>query len=129
MSTVKIDITTVPTIASLEAKLNRLGQTIAALDAPKEESLNLLLERMTDYPPPPANSTYNRTGDLGNSWEVDLAGSRVHSDIYYGPFVQDYEEQASIHRGRWQTTQSVAAEEEDNIVGIYERAIDEAIRQ
>ena len=74
------------------------------------------------YPPPPANSRYIRTFKLRNSWQVRRAqmkagvvSAKVRSDGSarnrsgrYGGFVMDETMQASVHRGRWHTVQSVA---------------------
>lgn len=61
------------------------------------------------YPPPPPNSTYVRTGDLGAGWRnakprldrrSGSVGLSLHNLVPYTPFVQG-DQQARIHAGRW----------------------------
>lgn len=61
------------------------------------------LAGMGNYPPPPAGSTYERTGEFGTSWSTDeMAPSQVEflNTTDYGALVAG-EEQAWFHRGRW----------------------------
>lgn len=121
-------------MANLE--LRGLDELIAALgrveDLPKllepatREVLTMLRERMQEYPPPPANSTYRRTGNLRESWREyplssgDVLG-RVRSEgaiAPYNRYVQAAADQAWMHEGRWQTEQQVAQEKEEEAVRI-----------
>jgi hypothetical protein len=85
-----------------------------------------LIKRLSTYPAPPPNSTYDRTGNLGAAWaegagavSVDALGTNLyqdrasielHNDVtspsgqHYAGWVQDPEMQARVHQGRWQTT-------------------------
>jgi hypothetical protein len=121
-------------MAELQRKLGELEAVVEQLADPTKDALELLSKRLQLYPPPPPGSTYDRTGALRNSWQETLVMSStvlgiVYNNIDYGPFVQDAEEQAGIHQGRWQTTQSVLEEEEGNIVGLYERHLEELINK
>lgn len=122
-------------MAELGRKLAKLDQAIEQMADPTRDALDLLTKRMQDYPPPPPNSTYDRTDNLKNSWEDTIVVSdttivgTLFSTIVYGPYVQDEEMQAEIHQGRWQTTKSVAEEEEGNIVDIFEREIERLINE
>lgn len=121
-------------MAELRRKLEELDQAIEQMADPTSDALELLSKRMQFYPPPPPNSTYDRTGALRNSWQENLIMSStvlgiVYNNIDYGPYVQDAENQAGIHQGRWDTVQSVAEEEESNIVALYERHLEELVNK
>lgn len=125
-------------LAGLEpmlAKLNAVETILAELAVPTKEVLDLLKERLQKYPPPPPNSTYTRTGNLGNSWEqvIVLSGNaltaKVQSLIGYGQWVQDQIKQAPVHQGRWQTIQSVADDSEEEAVAIYSQFLQELINR
>lgn len=116
----------------LIAKLGKLEDLLSELAEPTRELLELLKLKMQEYPPPPSGSKYIRTYNLRNSWQenIILSGSvlgTLQSDIRYGPYVQDMEQQAAIHQGRWQTIQSVSRETEDEAVEIYESYLKELI--
>jgi len=82
------------------------------------------------YPAPPPGSTYRRTGTLGRLWtsstpSISIAGSvlnaRLGNATPYGPYVQDPDRQAKVHRGRWQTTDDVV----DKHAGVIEPLLKE----
>lgn len=119
-------------LAELRGLLDRLEDVVNRMRTPTEESLNLLKQRMQAYPAPPAGSKYVRTNNLKNSWQENVimdgrTFGRLESRISYGPYVQDADNQAGIHQGRWQTVQSVEEDERDNILGLYERELDRLI--
>lgn len=97
-----------------------------SLKEPTVASTKLLKERMQFYPPPPPNSSYIRTGNLGRSWKRrTILNSRTLGKVFsdhpdYNKFVQGGSTQAGIHRGRWQTDDSVASESENEILTIYD---------
>jgi hypothetical protein len=76
-------------------------------------------EKLQHYPPPPPNSTYERTGDLGRAWAVsaDARGTNLYqdrvsvemkNDMAYAGWVQGVGTQTQQHqRTGWQTTQQV----------------------
>lgn len=122
-------------MAELGRKLALLDGAMSRMSEPASDALTLLRKRMQDYPPPPPNSTYDRTDNLKNSWEETVVVSdttlvgTLFSNISYGPYVQDEETQAGIHQGRWQTTKSVAEDEEGKIVDLFEREIERLINK
>lgn len=121
-------------LAELRGLLKKLADVVDQLRTPTEEALNLLKERMQAYPAPPANSKYERTNNLKNSWQENVILSSpvlgsLSSNIPYGPYVQDAENQAGIHQGRWQTVQSVEEDERGNVIALYERELDRLIAQ
>lgn len=132
MTRLKLSVDVEKTFGQAVAKLLQLRQALLDLSKPTQEALDLLKERMQIYPPPPANSKYDRTFDLKNSWQttVLLSGAtlgKLTSNIPYGPYVQDADNQAGIHQGRWQTVQQVEQEEDANITAIYERELERII--
>lgn len=121
-------------LAELNRKLAELDKVIEQLADPTSDALELLSKRLQFYPAPPPNSTYDRTGALRNSWQETVVMSStvlgiVYNNIDYGPYVQDAEQQAGIHQGRWDTAQSVLEEEEGNIVALYERHLEELVNK
>lgn len=61
---------------------------------------------MQNYAPPPAGSTYIRTGTLGGGWNHAMHGPLRHAitnPVMYAPYVVGDNEQAWVHRGRWWT--------------------------
>lgn len=92
-------------------------------------SLDLLLARVTQYPPPPPNSTYVRGGpgsqNLGQKWTVqverfsDGVEGIIGNNVTYGPYVQSRDMQAWMHQGRWDTIEDIAEDELDMIGRIF----------
>lgn len=72
-----------------------------------QDHLDGELYGMENYAPPPANSTYRRTGRLGSNWGLRRRGkTRVefyNMTPYAGYVVGDgnARRQAAIHAGRW----------------------------
>ncbi len=59
---------------------------------------------MGNYPPPPAGSTYQRTGQLGSwSWRVEKPGGGQYAFTNATPYAGYVvgEDQAFMHRNRW----------------------------
>lgn len=85
------------------------------------------LAGMGNYPPPPAGSTYQRTGEFGSSWSTDeIAPSKVeflntalHADLVAG------EEQAWMHRGRWWVAIKRIEEDIPLLLTYLEKALSE----
>ena len=91
---------------------------------------------MKEYPPTRPNQQYVRTNTLKRSWSrevvwrgADVTG-RVGSNSDMAPYnreVQDAEVQGPLFRGRWQTVQSVARDEQRAIVRMFDERIREQI--
>ena len=111
----------------LIAKLGRL-RTFSALRAPLVRGVSVLHEAIATYPPPPPNSTYVRTGTLGRRWTTKVQTlttfrGTIGNNTVYAPDVQDAAKQRPIHRGRWQTIQSVVSEKRGEILADFQAAI------
>jgi hypothetical protein len=83
-----------------------------------EEGALWMHKRLITYPPERSGQTYERTFDLGASWDITGGGLdwRIASEgVDYNVLVQDEDEQAWMHAGRWTTYQQVAEEGEKRI--------------
>lgn len=87
---------------------------------------------------PPAIGTYVRTGDLGRGWtdstplmQSDAASllAVLTNSVPYGPFVQGTEDQASVHAGRWRTTDQIVDAWEERAAQRIESALGRLIGQ
>nr|NIV32439.1 hypothetical protein [Anaerolineae bacterium] len=96
---------------------------VAAMDG----AADLIRAEIKPYPPKPPNSTYDRTFTLYKSWakKVNRSALRavIGSNVAYAPYVQDQDRQAWMHKGRWQTAQSVARDQARNVQRFIERAL------
>ena len=84
---------------------------------------------LANYPPPPAGSTYRRTGTLGRTWQSEIRATTSHvrailaNPTVYAPYVQDEDSQAMVHRGRWPTIQMLLRAP----VSIFRKRYEEAL--
>ena len=121
------------TIKGLDQLERTLGRATAArtLRRAMNKATLHLQGKMADYPSPPAGSTYRRTGTLGRRWTTDVSGDgkrgRVGNNTLYGPWVQSERLQARWHRGRWQTDEKVAKQEERKVRDFFEDEIERAL--
>ena len=126
-SIVRVTIT-IKGLDSLTKKLDALEKG-AYLKPTVTAGANLLRNEMRRYPPKPPQSTYRRQGTLGKSWTQRVSGGRggwlavIGSFLNYAPYVQDRDRQAAVHRGRWQTVQSVAEENREKVTRFVVQAI------
>ncbi len=107
-----------------------------AMNRAMTDATVLLLRRMKEYPPPRPQQRYVRTNTLKRSWSrevvwrgADVTG-RVGSNSDMAPYnreVQDSETQGEPFRGRWQTVQSVARDEQQTIGRMFNERIREQI--
>jgi len=115
-----------------------VSEAVKKLDPAKmEEYLTKAVDGAADlvradirtYPPPPPQSTYVRTGILGGSWTKKIEriqyGVRaiIGTDTPYAKWVQNAPTQAWMHRGRWQTVQSVAEKQAQAVKRFIEQAL------
>ena len=96
---------------------------VAALDG----AADIIRADIKEYPPKPEGSTYIRTMTLHDSWtkKIDRGGlqATIGTNVGYAPYVQDADRQAWMHRGRWQTAQSVARDKAQDVKRLVERAL------
>ncbi len=129
--------------------LNRASSEIVGmLRAPTQRSLAVLHSGMASYPPPRTGQRYvrgrgptNAAGEvtrltsqqLGKRWTERITTSstairgELGNNVTYGPYVQDSEEQAWMHAGRWSTNEQVAEENTGAIQGFFTDAIQDYI--
>lgn len=101
---------------------------------------NQIVEHLKDsvptYPPPPPNSTYQRTGRLGRGFRTDVKPLQhgvkmiLSNVVVYSPYVISSERtksgagpQARIHRGRWYTLQGHVLKNVDYIKKEFQALI------
>lgn len=117
-----------------EPLVRQLGSLAAfeQLRPPMVRSLARVERRLQTYPPPPPDSTYQRTGLLGRTWTdndpalvVSPSEMRgvVGNKTGYARYVQGDEDQAAVHRGRWMTDAGAIDAEEDAIRRDFEETI------
>ena len=91
------------------------------------DTMSRRLAGMGNYPPPPAGSTYERTGEFGSSWstaelkpsEVEFLNTAPHADLVAG------EDQAWMHRGRWYVAVKRIEEDIPVLLTYLEKALSE----
>ena len=127
-------------IRGLQEAIRGLESLAAEIEAEVEDTVDTSLGRMARalavYPPAVSGSHYNRTEALRRGWTSTDRVFRVgpggidavlRNPVSYAPFVQDEEEQAWMHVGRWQTVQGVQEREEAQIAMDIEAAVGRAI--
>ena len=105
---------------AVRALLDRTpGRVNSAMRGAMTDATVYLLNQMRTYPPQRAGSAYKRTNMLKGSWSRRIEGSGadltgiVSSNGDAAPYnrlVQDREQQARVHRGRWTNTAQDVAE-------------------
>lgn len=87
------------------------------------------------YPPERPAQIYRRTNTLGRSWthsdpEVGLfrISVLIGNNTPYAPYVQDPEQQADVHQGRWQTTRDVMEDRQAWIMREIANGISDHLR-
>jgi hypothetical protein len=97
--------------------------------------LGVLMRQLADEPPELPNQRYRRTHNLSNEWKAAdtkwrLPGTAfLRNSTSYGPYVQDSQFQARVHRGRWPTVQGVLADNADVIEQALRQAGDDALKE
>lgn len=104
--------------SAVQALLSRApGLVSLALRGAVEDGTTYVLAKIKRYPPQRPGSSYTRTHTLEKSWarRIEGRGLEIRGIVAsngamapYNRFVQDRDRQVRIHRGRWQTAQSVA---------------------
>ena len=125
MTTITIDVSEV--VAKLDPK-----DIERAITQSVDGVADVLMGDMKIYPPPPPNSRYVRTGKLGRGWQkhVGFPKSWVGNvGVAYARYVQDYDWQAAIHRGRWQTTEMIARKRMHDIQRLIEQSLERWARR
>ena len=131
-------------IDGVDDVMHRLSRALATETrmAPMQRLKDRLIKRLSTYPPPPPDSTYIRTGELGRGWadegvSVDAIGTNQFADqvsvtmrnpVEYAPFVQGDPglgdpHQAFMHVGRWETDQQAL----DAETGPFLRDLEDSI--
>lgn len=138
------------TIEGVDALFRKFGrvQATALLTPPMHRAVLRLQRRLGTYPPPIPSSRYvrgrgwaNKAGivtrltseKLGSRWTnhvtTDAGGvtGQVGNNASYARWVQSRVDQATVHRGRWETDEGALAKETAAIVNDFKRAINAAL--
>jgi len=122
-------------IEALMKKLKKLSapELTSEIRKTTDKAVKYVHSQVPAYPPPPAGSTYSRTGTLGRgiTTEVRSMGSDVvgliGSPTPYSPWVISTEEapngagpQAWMHRGRWWTLQGVVKKAQEAVFKLFD---------
>ena len=103
----------------------------------RDKALDALRQRAETYPRKRVGQLYKRTGTLGRGWaekrDSDFGGS-VYNAVKYAPYVQgtpgtDNPSQAWMHKGRWASTQMIATEQQQKIIGFYDYAVQQVVKK
>lgn len=118
---------------ALSARLQAAGKAIKPVfTEAMREATALLRKEARVYPPKLPNQKYVRTFRLRRGWKVTRAeaegGEVANVDVPYNIYVQDAKTQATIHRGRWSTDESLATANQTKIVEIFNKAVDKALK-
>lgn len=117
-------------VRGIEALRGRLDVDGLGILQPVMSRAVIRVERaMKKYPTPPSDSSYVRTGTLGRRWthEVQRGASEIRgvvgNNTQYGPWVQNEQFQARVHRGRWLTDEAALRAEAPRAVAEMEAAV------
>ena len=123
-------------LSKLNAKLGRIQNNVTpGLIKTTKKATLLVHSNLPGYPPPPAGSTYRRTGLLGRTITTDVKslGNEVVGVIgtitKYAPWVISKKRvgnrgpQSRAHKVRWWTLQEEVARHRKAIVGMYRKFI------
>lgn len=118
-------------IDDLLKRLDVVGDTKTLRDGMTSVAVSLTT-KLKQYPPAPANSSYQRTGTLRHRWTyaVDDDGSEavIGNVTPYAPYVQGRESQTWFHkRTGWQTAENLLDGKKEDIVKILKQFIQNAL--
>lgn len=118
-------------IEDLIKRLDAAGDTKTLRDGMTSVAVSLTT-KLKQYPPKPANSSYQRTGTLRHRWTyaVDDDGSEavIGNVTPYAPYVQGRESQTWYHkRTGWQTAENLLDGKKEDIVKILKQFIQNAL--
>lgn len=119
-------------IDELLRRFGEAGSTTTLRDAMGEAML-YIHSQVPAYPPPPPESTYQRTGTLGRTINTEVRGfgsetvGVIGSPTEYAPLVIDRQRQAWMHQDRWWTLQDTVEKARDRAVEIIQRRVMEKL--
>jgi hypothetical protein len=118
-------------VDDLLKRLDAVGDTKTLRDGMTSVAVSLTT-KLKQYPPAPANSSYQRTGTLRHRWTyaVDDDGSDavIGNFTPYAPLVQGRESQTWFHkRTGWQTAENLLDGKKEDIVKVLRQFIQKAL--
>lgn len=126
----EIDIPNIqPLLRALESYPDIAGPI---LQKASDAALLGLIPDLANYPAPPPDSTYRRTGTLGRLWAAarpewaaiasGFEGS-IGNATPYGTWVQSAAQQANIHTDRWSTDQEIVDKHAVDTDAYFDQAL------
>lgn len=124
---------TIPKARQLASTFHGFGEKIPNnLRKATGQARKILVAALSEYPPEPAGSTYERTEALKRGWQraSPIVGSKFElvNPVEHAGFVQG-DDQAWMHVGRWTPASEIAEEHEQEVVDLYDDATKESIGQ
>jgi len=113
----------------LQRKFNMFPRMLQKEIDSATKRASFVAERAAQYPPPPPQSSYVRTGTLarGFSWKVHTLGREVTGSVInpvsYAKWVRGTKTQAWMHVGRWKTMQQIVDESRGRLTTLFEKAM------
>jgi len=117
-------------LSEVQAAIKRLGSGIQPiLRTVSAQARRILIAAFTTEPPERPGQTYVRTGAQSRGWQraapIDQGrGFQLVNPVEHTQWTQG-DHQAWMHVGRWQKASEIAHEHEEEILALYESAIEE----
>lgn len=121
-----VDIQHLPEV---QAAIGRLGNGIQPLlRSVSGQARRILVDALSEYPAERAGQKYTRTEKLKRGWQratpLDQGkGFQLINAVPYAGIVQG-DAQAWMHVGRWKKASVIAHEHEEEILALYESAVE-----
>lgn len=129
-----------------DAKIVRRGLQDLQKETPEigrlqiRRTVDRIVKIMRVYPPPPRNSTYQRTGRLGRSWKILRLGdtgyriennARFRGRRYTVYVVGDAygQRQADVHKNRWNIFRDIVDQEFEKLPDLVDQHIHRVVRR
>ncbi|MDQ2995462.1 MAG: hypothetical protein M3R61_00180 [Chloroflexota bacterium] len=119
----------IPQLPDVQAAIAKLGNGIQPmLRTVSGQARRILVDALTDYPSARPGQRYTRTNALKRGWQraspLDQGGSfQLVNATPYAGLVQG-DDQDWMHAGRWKKASAIARDHEEEILGLYESAIE-----
>jgi len=117
-------------LPEVQAAIGKLGSEIQPLlRTVSGQARRILIDALSEYPAERPGQKYVRTGQLGRGWQrsspIDQGrGFQLVNAVAHAGFVQG-DQQGWAFRGRWRPASQIAHDHEEEIMALYESAVQE----
>lgn len=117
-------------LPEVQAAIAKLGNAIQpTLRTVSGQARRILIDALSEYPAERDGQTYVRTYKLQRGWQratpLDQGrGFQLINSVPYVGLVQG-DDQAWMHKDRWTTASQIAHDHEEEVMALYEDAIEE----